>query len=315
MKKLLKQNRVLVVLAALILCAIGSELFARYIIGAGNPVLKISHPTIGYMPKPSQSGTQLHNNYYYNSYGMRSQDFPKTKSNSNEFRVLLIGDSVIAGGVLTDQQQLASEIIQERLSRQLNRPVIVANISCGGWGPKNQVEYIKNYGTFDADLAVWVLSSHDPAECNSAGHPASYPLVKPLCASTELLNKAGIISSSVPADISPAPSIQDCININRDSFFQMVDILKRDNIKLMVVQHLTVDELMNVPDSGYHQISQWADQVNVPDYEYSSLFKQNPESIPLFFRDYIHINALGQQLYAEAITKTILKQLGSGFSN
>ena len=76
----------------------------------------------------------------------------------------MIGDSVINGGALTDDRELATRIAQERLAADLERPVWVGNVSAGSWGPGNQLAYLRKFGTFDADVAIVVLSTHDIAD-------------------------------------------------------------------------------------------------------------------------------------------------------
>ena len=50
-----------------------------------------------YMTLPHQSGTRLGNKFYFNRYGMRSEDLDSTKKH-----VLGLGDSVINGGAQTE---------------------------------------------------------------------------------------------------------------------------------------------------------------------------------------------------------------------
>ncbi len=313
MKNLFKRNKLLAIVSLMFLLAVGSELFARFVIGAGDPILIMDHPAIGYMARPSQSGTQLHNHYFYNSYGMRSEEFPANKPDSNEIRVLLIGDSIIAGGVHTDQGELASEIIKSKLSAITGRPVVVANISCGGWAPKNQLEYIRHFGTFDADIAVWVMSSHDYSDyvpnVSFAGNSTSFPSSKPLCASTELLGRAGIISAAALDTTGKRLDYDECVKLNHNCFKQMTALLRSKNVDLMLVQHLTISELINGPDQGFLEIAGWAEENNVEKFDFSSLLKDDNGAVNSFYRDDIHINASGQLLYADAILDLILSHI------
>ena len=161
----------------------GSELFCRYILGLGNPPLSITHPTIEYMFKPNQDVLRFGNRFITNSYGMRSKQFSQIKKN-NELRILFFGDSVINGGNLTNQSDLATEIVQQKLteSRFNNyQKIIVGNVSAGSWEPSNWLAYVKEYGFFDADVIVLLISSHDYADIptfaqlNSNTHPTQNP--------------------------------------------------------------------------------------------------------------------------------------------
>ena len=313
MKNLIMKNRLLMVFSLFLLCCVASELFARFVIGTGNPILIMDHPTIGYMARPSQSGSQLHNHYYYNSFGMRSAEFQPQKSDPSEIRVLLIGDSILAGGVHTDQNELASEIVKNKLSSITGRPVVVANISCGGWGPQNQLEYIREFGTFDADIAIWVLSSHDCDDyvpsVSFAGDSSSFPSSKPFCASIELLEKSGIISDSPVEPCLKTLSQNERKQLNKNCVEQMAQLLGNENVDLVLVQHLTVNELVNSTEPGFDLIGQWADDNDIEKINLSSIFKQNIGSVQSYYRDNVHINASGQKIYADAMTELILDHL------
>jgi lysophospholipase L1-like esterase len=79
----------------------------------------------------------------------------------HSLKILGLGDSVINGGVLTDQDSIATSLLSVQLSAQLNQDVQVLNISAGSWGPDNAMAYIKKQGNFNAQLAFLVVSSHD----------------------------------------------------------------------------------------------------------------------------------------------------------
>ncbi|WLT39310.1 hypothetical protein NON20_06955 [Synechocystis sp. B12] len=96
--------------------------------GLGDPPLSVTHPTIEYMFKPNQDAIRFGNRFRTNSYGMRSEELPKSK-NDSELRVLVFGDSVINGGNLTDQSDLATEIVKSEISQ--NKELTIANISAG----------------------------------------------------------------------------------------------------------------------------------------------------------------------------------------
>jgi hypothetical protein len=146
----------------IILFGFGSaaEWFARARLGLGNPPLSVTHPTIEYLFKPNQDVLRFGNRVRINAYGMRSDDFPTNKA-QDEFRVLVFGDSVLNGGNLTDQKELATELLSVRLEQALERPVVVGNVSAGSWGPGNWLGYAREYGFFDADAVVLLISTHD----------------------------------------------------------------------------------------------------------------------------------------------------------
>lgn len=90
---------------------------------------------------------------------MRSDDFPVHKNQTNELRIMTIGDSIIYGGSRTDQRMLGTDRLKRGLMQKMKEPVEVGNISCNGWGPMNEWPYIKQYGLFEADYVVLELRS------------------------------------------------------------------------------------------------------------------------------------------------------------
>ncbi len=140
------------------------EVFSRFVLGLGDPPLSMPHPTIEYLFQPNQKCKRFGNIVSFNSYSMRSDKFEKHKINKEEFRVMIFGDSVINGGNLTDQSELATTILQNKLSQIVNRPVVVGNISAGSWGLPNLLAYAMEFGFFDADIVIIILNSEDYAD-------------------------------------------------------------------------------------------------------------------------------------------------------
>ena len=88
---------------------ISLEIFAKYIIGLGNPPLLIEHKSIEYEYIPNQDIKRFHKQIKINSLGMRSDELLE---NSNKKRILVYGDSIIWGGAITDQQDLSTEVLK-----------------------------------------------------------------------------------------------------------------------------------------------------------------------------------------------------------
>src|SRR6188768_2208208 len=79
----------------LVVLLVLSEIGLRLIFGLGNPPLLMNDPKMEYRFQPNQDLRRFFNHIHYNQYSMRSDDFPKTKSSPAEFRVLVVGDSVV----------------------------------------------------------------------------------------------------------------------------------------------------------------------------------------------------------------------------
>ena len=135
------------------------ELISKYLLGFGDPVLYKMHPTIEYEMVPSQKVRRFHRDIFINSESMRSNELDKKKK-SNTTRILIYGDSVIFGGSLVDQEDLATQLLYKRLNDKDSRYEI-ANISAGSWGPGNWLAHLKERGNFNADKVILVLNTDD----------------------------------------------------------------------------------------------------------------------------------------------------------
>jgi hypothetical protein len=173
---------------SLLLATITAEVIARTYLGLGDPPLSIADTEIEYLPKP---GTyhRFGNRMLVNSHHMRSNEFPAHKQARDEVRVMVMGDSVVHGGGLTDQADLATTRIEATLREVLQAPVVVGNIAAGSWGPGNLLAYARKFGLFDADVVLIVTHGKDVGD-NPTGQPIvgvdpSFPSVTPTSALEE----------------------------------------------------------------------------------------------------------------------------------
>ena len=141
----------------LVIVAAVAEAVLRFKYGFCDAPLYISDPDFEYIYAPNQDVKRFGNVVRTNSFSMRSEPL----SSADSVVILLVGDSVVNGGSLTDQDSLASGFLEKRLSAKLNKPVRVLNISAGSWGPDNIAAYLKKFGLFKAKLICLVTSSHD----------------------------------------------------------------------------------------------------------------------------------------------------------
>lgn len=133
----------------LILIAL-SELILRFFFGFCDAVLYQSSPVYEYIAQPNQHRYRFFSHIDYNSYSQRSEEPDSTKT-----IVLGLGDSVIFGGTMLDQDSIATTLFSKETGMQM------LNISSGSWGPDNCAAYLKEKGTFCAKAMVLVCSSHD----------------------------------------------------------------------------------------------------------------------------------------------------------
>lgn len=158
------------------------ETTLRQVWGFGKMPLYAASNKWEYMAKPNQRGVRLGNRYYYNAFGMRSDEVnPKKK------HVLGLGDSVIYGGVQTDQDSLATSLFTQETGIQM------LNISAGSWGPDNCAAYLKEHGLFNACGIFLLVSSHDAHDNMDfvpvVGVHPSYPDKQYFCAIAEVIGR------------------------------------------------------------------------------------------------------------------------------
>ncbi|MEM9413943.1 MAG: SGNH/GDSL hydrolase family protein [Planctomycetota bacterium] len=311
----LKRARWLILVA--VVFVVGAELVARLYLGLGDPPLSVADPEIEYLFKPSQDVRRFGNRVAFNAYSMRSDAFSRAKEDPSEFRLLVLGDSVINGGGQTDQSDLATQLLQDDLSDQLDRPVVVGNISAGSWGPANLLAYVKREGAFDADMIVLVISSHDagdvPTFTPTVGVHPSFPDRKPILALQEavtrylprylpFLRKGGGEHNTQPtgatADDGAIPALTE-----------LIQWVQAEDVPMVIVHHAEQAELTSAYQAGYSEIAEVADALGAELIEAGPTFQEAIEAGEAPYRDNIHPNAAGQRLLAEVIQQAVLQDL------
>jgi hypothetical protein len=296
--------------AAIVLLACG-ELFARYYLGLGHPPLSQTHPTIEYLFKPNQDVRRFGNRFRTNGYGMRSEDFPPQKLNPAELRVMVYGDSVVNGGNLTDQSRLATSYLQKTLAHDLQRPVVVGNISAGSWGPPNELAYLRQFGFLDADIAVLVLSSsdYDDAPTFEPLNPMTHPTETPLSALWEgitrylprYINGTPINESGAVPDAQKVPNKRD-MEVSLSAEREFLETAKAQGVKVLVVQHWTASELHSrQPLQGHTEIRRIATEAAVVISDDAAKLQACLDARKNPYRDDIHLNDAGQLALAELL--------------
>lgn len=312
-------SRLKLALSLTLIAFLSMEMICRFAIGLGDPPLYQADPEIEYLLQPSKTYSRFHNYLSVNRYGMRADNFPLHKSNPTELRVLVLGDSVMYGGVRIDQSEIATEILKRDLARKFGRPIVVGNGSAKGWGPPNELAYLKRFGTLDADVVILELSSHDYQDAHLsvqvAGVSADFPDKKPALALTDLLETyaiprylhsgttpAGIEESFANADLSTM-AIAECRASEREIFA----FARNHGAKVILVQHLTRPELDTGYGRGYYANQEVAREENVPYVDDADELRVKLKSgvNPFFSGDPIHLSRSGQSLLSHALERGV----------
>lgn len=308
-----------------VIALVAAELVCRFAIGLGTPPLYQVDEKMEYLLQPSRTYYRFHKRFSVNQYSMRSDDFPLQKSSPNELRVIVVGDSIIYGGVLIDQRDIDTEILKRDLLQQLGRPVVVGNASAKSWGPPNELAYLQRYGTLHADVVVLELSSHDYADAPTfvpvVGISAAYPAKTPRFALFDLfetyilprythfgatpegIDKTMINESQSPEDIAM------CRDAERD-FFRFA---RAHRAKVALMQHLSLPEVNGDYQPGYYANQAVAKEENVPyvddDAELREKLKLGENA---FYPDNVlHLNEMGQKVLAHSLQKAVNLALNS----
>jgi len=306
------KRRLLIFAAVLLVLLISAELVARFALGLGDPPLQAFDPEIGYFYRPSRTYHRFGNTIHYNAYSMRSDDFPPTKSDPAELRILFLGDSVINGGSLTDQRQIATSLIQQALRDRLHRPVTVGNISAWNWSPANLWPYVQRHGLFDADIVVLVLSSHDwmvePIEnARDSSAPEHPPLLALQEAVTVYLPRYVPFLRSSPPPPEPNPSPEESRQIALDCFRQIIRAARHRNACVFLALHQETDEIASGhPLPGHDALAAAARDQGATVIELGPAFAAALKSGQQLYRDNIHPTPAGQKLIADTLLPVLL---------
>ena len=286
------------------------ELFSRFYLGLGNPPLSVADPQIEYLLKPNQDVKRFRNRILTNQYGMRSDPFPAEKS-GNELRVMVFGDSVLNGGNIIGQTDLATSILRTHLIDITGRDVVVGNISANSWGPGNWLAYSKKYGFFDADVIVLVVSSHDYADNPTFQplNPNTLPTEKPLSALTEWVTRSmgDYLPSITSSEPEPGTSVfaepaAEQISQGLEDLRNFLTLAKNTTESIVVIQHWEKDEIDNgEAKQGNKRIRELSESLGISPVQLEPYLNHSIASGINPYHDFIHPNQAGQQIIGKSI--------------
>jgi hypothetical protein len=251
-------------LIAIVILAGIAEVVLRVKYGFCNSPLYISDPDFEYVYAPNQDVKRFGYSLRTNSYSMRNEEVLPTDS----LVILLIGDSVINGGSLTDQDSIASTLLEKRFLKDFGQRVRVLNISAGSWGPDNIAGFLKKYGLFKAKLICLVTSSHDAHDIMSHQSPVGidpgWPDKQYKVALYELWDRYRWMffyffdSFFISPEVAQQPKVSET----------KADSVKVDSTKKEALNDAGIRKPGLVFNPGYEQIYQMAKDNNVPLFIY-----------------------------------------------
>ena len=294
---------------------ISAELLVRFGIGLGDPPLWQLDPKIEYFAEPGEY-QRFGNRVDYNAFSMRSDDFSETKTDPEEVRVMVIGDSVVNGGSALDQSELATEVARTILEDKLGQPVVIGNISAGSWGPANQLEYLRRFGTFDADLVILVSHTGEvddaPKYDVQLGVTQAMTDSKPLLAIQELVGRYAMpylvekIKSMSPGSGKIGPSQTEEFEFTTRPEMEAIDeLIAASGADFKIFLHPRGSELSAESNPRAQAIEALARERSIPLYRLAPRYQhERDKGDQIYFGD-IHLNQRGQELLAEEIVDAV----------
>lgn len=281
-----------------------AELALRYGLGLGDPPLYEPHPTIEYVMKPGIY-RRFGNRITVNSMGMRSPESVVHPAKPNVRRVLVIGDSIVNGGSLTDDDDLATSLLERRLSAET--PIAFGNVSAGSWGPENWLAFLHERGTFQAEFAVLVINDGDATDVPTFAplgpdHPISKPplalweaMVRYLPRYVPLVGSHRVVSrpSADPAG-KPIDALADC-----------VALLRRSGAATCAVLVPAESELLSEILPGRKEIAKRLAELAVPVVFADDRIRAAIAEGIIPYRDGTHLATEGQAILAESLLEAL----------
>jgi hypothetical protein len=298
------------VVAGLVVVLALCEIYLRVVVGLGDPPLWMADPEIEYLPRPSRTYVRFGNRITYNAHSMRSREFPPRTADPETLRILVVGDSIVNGGAHTDQDALATTLLERWLGEGLGRSVLVGNIAAGSWGPPNYLAYLKRYGLFDADLVVVVVNSRDYVDAPTFEPlDAKRPQRKPSLALQELFDKYLKNLPRYAGWRKPGRRFRsaDDATICLDALRELVGLIRSSGAAVLLAQHLKQEELEGEPETGYHEIAAVAKELGIEPIRLGPAFAEVLADGHDPYFDGFHPNERGQGIMAEVLYEPILK--------
>lgn len=261
--------------------------------GFAHAPLYYSSDQYEYMACPNQDGMRFGNHYHYNSFSQRSEE-----PDSSRTIILGLGDSVIFGGVQTDQDDLATSLFTKETGMQM------LNISAGSWGPDNCAAYLKEKGLFNAKAMFLLVSSHDAYDNMdfqpTVGVHPSYPDKQYVLACGELIDRYLWPRLFPDKKENADPDQQVLAGIHKKGkefnpgFAELKTISDSAGISLTIYLHAEQSEMKDGKyNSQGDEIITWAKENGVKLIkELGYHFTKND------YRDAIHLNKNGQRKLA-----------------
>jgi hypothetical protein len=297
-----------------------AEAVCRYALGLGDPPLVIRDHACGYRFAPSQSVHRFGNRVSYDHRSMRGRHSAVPANNA--YGVLVVGDSVLNGGSLTDDADTAGALLNDMSIQIGGRHAAFRNLSAGSWAPPQQLAYLRTYDTGPLDSVVFVLSSHD-ATGRHVGDSTPFPTRRPWLAAEELVFRYlfqyhhhfldpekgwQAAAAGVPEEIAASsdPSAVSCWCLK-----EICGLCRNRKLPLAVVLWPTRAEVeARTWDKLCHAITDVLAREGVAWVDLMPQIRHQADSVDRPYRDNIHPTVAGQRILAGGVMQAAFLALG-----
>lgn len=121
--------------------------------------------TDGYFPNSSSvlATKEFSDTFQYNELGFRGK-FPPVKKDTNEYRIIIIGDSFVEG-IGTENDSTIASLLQKKLQADSPTKMVVLNGGISGSYPKHEtVLFYRKLQKYHPDLVVMICCFNDPSD-------------------------------------------------------------------------------------------------------------------------------------------------------
>jgi lysophospholipase L1-like esterase len=306
---------ILIILVAIVGLLIAIELGLRSLWGFGDRIIYLPDEEIGYLLAPNQKVRRFGNRTEINQYSMRSNPIEKQRPAST-WRIFLLGDSIANGAWWTDKDRTISALIEQQLKPSLPQSyqsLEVLNASANSWGPRNQLAYLKRFGTFDAQIVILLLNTDDlfataPTSL-LVGRDITYPDRKPNSAIGEILERVFVRNKPIPGLEKVYQEKGDRVGTNLKAIKEIHTIATQNQAQFLLAITPLLREVDGTESREYEQkarlrLQTFAQTEAITLIDFLPLFKQadNPTAL---YRDRIHLTPDGNRLVSEKLAAAI----------
>jgi hypothetical protein len=304
------------------------EMSLRLVFGFGHPLLYVADPQIGYLLAPHQQVRRFGNRVFINQYSMRSLETTSSRS-PDSLRILLLGDSIANGGWWTDQPDIISETLRRSLQATIQttpfQRVEVLNASANSWSPANELAYLQQFGTFEAQVVVLLINTDDlfgtvPTSL-PVGRDRNYPDRRPGSAIAEVMFRYllksvpdSVMVQSKATDERKALAERDRVGFNLEAIAQIQQIVTQANGQLLLAITPLLREVGASGSRDYEQkarqrLQNFTQDRQIPYVDFLPIF-QAIEPSETLYRDHIHLSFSGNQIVNQHLMQQIQSQMG-----